>query len=128
LRHDVVEPGGPVRREPLPSDDLRLRPTMTWMLAGLPQMCAERLSIVDRPLVLTLDGPGGGAWVVRPGGDDGLVVIEQGIDEAAAAAVTSTTHDFVQWGTKRRDWRACNVTVEGDEDYASRVLDAVNVI
>jgi hypothetical protein len=128
LRHDVVEPGGPVQRAPLPSDDLRLRPTLTWMLAGLPQMCAERLSIVDRPVLLTFDGPGGGRWVMRPSADDGLVVIEQGTDDSVAAAVTSAAHDFVQWGTKRRDWRACNVRVEGDEAYASRVLDAVNVI
>ena len=35
-------------------------------------------AIVDRPLVLTLDGPGGGTWTIAPGGDDGRVRVTEG--------------------------------------------------
>jgi hypothetical protein len=44
------------------------------------------------------------------------------------ATVVSTAHDFVSWGTKRRDWRDSGVRVDGDEAYAAQVLDAINVI
>lgn len=64
LRHDLVQPGGPLSRPALPSDDLRLRPTMTWMLAGLPQMCADGLGVLDRAVNLVFEGreAGRGHW------------------------------------------------------------------
>jgi uncharacterized protein (TIGR03083 family) len=143
LRHDLLAPSGPLERDPFPSDDLRLRPTVAWMLGGLPQMCAEALSVVDRPLRLVLDGPGGGAWIIQPGSP--YVVIEEAAPavasgRAVAATITSSAHDFVSWGTKRRDWRDAGVRIDsaGDDDgegggddgtaYAARVLDAFNVI
>ena len=39
----------------------------------------------------------------------------------------STDHDFVIWGTRRAPWRDL-VKVEGDEAYAARFLDAINII
>jgi hypothetical protein len=136
LRNDILRPNGPIDRPAFPSDELRLRPIMTWMLTGLPQMCANGLAVVDRPVNLVLDGPGGGTYVLRPGSasaggadtEDVFVLIEPGSDAGAAATVTSGTHAFVCWGTKRRDWRELGVQVEGDEDYAASILDAVNVI
>jgi hypothetical protein len=129
LRHDILAPNGPIAREPLPSDELRLAPTMTWMLAGLPQMCAAALTAVERPLNLVFEGPGGGSWTLSPAVDpDGFVTLTAGVDPAAAATATSTAHDFVCWGTKRRDWRDCGVRVDGDDTYAASVLDGINVI
>jgi uncharacterized protein (TIGR03083 family) len=127
LRHDVLRPCGPIDRPPLPADELRLRPTLEWMLAGLPQMCADGLASMDRPLALVFVGPAVSSWVLQPPVDGGPVTIVQG-DGAAAATVTTGAHDFVQWGTKRRDWRTLDVRVEGDEVYAAAVLDVFNVI
>jgi uncharacterized protein (TIGR03083 family) len=126
LRHDLLQPAGPLADELPPTDDLRLRPGIDWMLAGLPQMCATTLTVMDRPLRLTLSGPGGGTWVLHPPGDDGLVTVVEG-DGDAAAEVRSSAHDFVSWGTRRSDWRAA-CALSGDERYAATVLDAVDVI
>ncbi len=127
LRWDLLAPNGPLARDPLPSDDLRLQPTMEWMLAGLPQMCPEVRDLVRRPINFEFTGPGGGSWVLAPV-HDGAATFVPGADPDAAATVTSSTHDFVCWGTKRRDWRDMAVTVTGDRDHAAAVLDAINVI
>jgi uncharacterized protein (TIGR03083 family) len=126
LRHDLVQPGGPLERSPLPADDLRLRPTMLWMLAGLPQMCADALTVLDRPIDLVFEGPGGGTWSIVPGTP--FVSVEPRGADGAVATITSSAHDFVSWGTKRRDWREMGVGIEGDADYAAAVLDAINII
>jgi uncharacterized protein (TIGR03083 family) len=128
LRHDVLAPTGPIDRPQPPRDEQRLRPTVGWMLAGLPWMCEGSLQgIVDRPLVLELSGPGGGTWTIAPGGDNGRVLVSEGASADAAATVHSTDHDFVVWGTKRRPWRDMT-KIEGDADYAAKVLDAVKII
>lgn len=126
LRHDLVQPGGPLARPALPSDDARLAPIVEWMLGGLPQMCAAELAAVDRPLNLVFEGPGGGTWAVRPGTP--FVTVTPGAADDAVATATSNAHDFVSWGTKRRSWRDLGVRLAGDEAYAASVLDAVNVI
>ena len=128
LRHDVLQPGGPIARPPLPADDTRLRPTLEWMLGGLPQMCAAGLATMDRPLVLVFEGPAASSWVIRPAVDDGFVTVVEGTDGDAMATVTTSAHDFVQWGTQRRDWRTLDVRVDGDAAYAAAVLDVFNVI
>jgi len=128
LRHDILTPTGSVDRPQPPRDEMRLRPTVEWMLAGLPWMCEDALAgIVDRPLVLVLDGPGGGTWTIAPGGDSGRVVLTEGAGDRAAATVHSSDHDFVIWGTRRAPWRDLTKT-EGDDAYAARVLDAIKII
>lgn len=126
LRHDLLQPAGPLSRAPLPQDDARLHPIVEWMLGGLPQMCADGLQALDRPVNLVFTAGGQGEWVLRPGTP--FITIEPGRDPDAAATVTSSTHDFVSWGTQRRPWQALGVSVSGDEPYAARVLDAINVI
>jgi hypothetical protein len=123
---DLLSPGGPVQRDvPEPEDEV-LGPGIGWMLAGLPQMCPEVSVVVDRPLALTLTGPGGGSWTLQP--DDGTPVrIVEGGQPDAAAMVTSSAVDFVLWGTTRVPWRDC-VTVDGDAAYAEKVLDAINIV
>lgn len=126
LRVDVVAPHGPIER-PVPSaDEARLGPTIGWMLAGLPQMQGPAFGALDRPVVLELTGPGGGAWSVV-GTGDGYVAVEPGTASGAGAVVTSDGHSFVLWGTKRDDWRN-HVTVDGDEGLASSFLDTLNII
>jgi uncharacterized protein (TIGR03083 family) len=125
LRHDLIQPEGPLTRNALPQDDLRLHAIEDWMLGGLPQMCAEELAVVDRPLNLVFTGPGAASFVLRPGSP--YISIEPGT-EPGATTVTSGAHEFVSWGTKRRNWRSMGVTVDGNEAYAATVLDAINVI
>jgi len=128
LRNDILTPNGSIDRPQPPRDEMRLRPTIEWMLAGLPWMCADALAgVVDRPLVLELDGPGGGTWTIAPGGDEGRVVVTENAGIDAAATVHGSDHDFVIWGTRRAPWRDL-VKVEGDAAYAARVLDAIKII
>ena len=129
LRNDILQPNGPIDRPEPPRDEKRLRPTAEWMLAGLPWMSADALrGVVDRPIVLELTGPGAGAWTIAAGDDstEGRVRVTEGAAPDAAATVRSGAHDFVIWGTRRRPWRDL-VEISGDEDYATRFLDAVRI-
>ena len=128
LRNDILTPNGSIDRPQPERDEMRLRPTIEWMLAGLPWMCADALAgVVDRPITLILDGPGGGTWTIAPGGDEGRVALSEGASPDAVATVRGTDHDFVIWGTRRASWRDL-VNIEGDEAYAARVLDAIKII
>lgn len=126
IRIDVLRPLGPIERAAPAADELRLRPTVGWMLAGLPQMCRSELSWLQEPVDLLLEGPGGGAHHLVPGSDG--VRLEAGRGAGAVGGIRSSTADFVVWGTKRRDWRTLLVSTIGDAAVATRVLDAVNVI
>jgi uncharacterized protein (TIGR03083 family) len=127
LRNDILEPNGPIARPEPARDDMRLAPTIEWMLAGLPWMCAEKLTFVDRPITLALTGVGGGTWSIGPGGEDGRVLVSEGVVAGSVATVTSDTHDFVVWGTQRRPWSTLT-TIQGDADYSARVLDVFKII
>jgi Mycothiol maleylpyruvate isomerase N-terminal domain len=126
LRHDTMAPAGPISRVLPEADDVRLRPGIDWMIAGLAQMCKDQLKIVTKPWRLELTGAGAGTFTVHPVGANGLVtVIEEKTD--SVATVTSTAHDFVSWGTQRSGWRdSCSIS--GDTDYVASVLDAINII
>ena len=123
LRYDI---GAVIdRAAALPREEGALVATREWMLAGLPQMCAEALAgALQQPVNIVFDGPGGGSFVLAPGADGWTV--EAGSD-ASAPTVHTTVHDFVSWGTKRSDWRD---VVTGDTDDAAvvSVLDAINII
>jgi uncharacterized protein (TIGR03083 family) len=126
LRHDILQPRGPIDRPEPPRDETRVGAVVEWMLAGLPWMSERSLTAVDRPFVLRLTGPGGGEWTVAPGGEGGRVLVTQGAATDAVAVITSDAHDFVAWATHRRPWSEC-VTIEGDERYASAILDAIHI-
>jgi uncharacterized protein (TIGR03083 family) len=113
------------RAAALPHDEGALTATREWMLAGLPQMCAEALeSAPQQTLNLVFDGPGGGSFVLAPGAD--VWTVTEGSDPAAPT-VRSTVHDFVSWGTKRSDWRD-TTTGDTDNPAVAAVLDAINII
>jgi uncharacterized protein (TIGR03083 family) len=129
LRNDILKPNGPIDRPEPPRDEMRLRPTVEWMLAGMPQMSAQSLEgVVDRPIVLTFEGAGGGSWTVAPPDADseGRVRVTEGAAASPAATITSNVPDFVVWGTGRRPWRDF-VKIEGDDAYAGRFLDEVKI-
>ena len=129
LHVDIAAPAGPIDLSSLPApDDLQLSPTVSWMLAGLPQMCPQLVPALARPVRLVLEGPGGRTVDLLPADESGLVGVEAAGDgREVAAVVTSPTKAFVAWATQRCGWRG-QVTVDGDEDYAATVLDAINVI
>ncbi|HYT39575.1 MAG TPA: maleylpyruvate isomerase family mycothiol-dependent enzyme [Acidimicrobiia bacterium] len=99
-----------------------------WVLEGIPKMCKTALSFLDRPLTITLDGPGGGSWgvVPRPGG--ATARIQPAPVAGSAAQITGGPGEFALWATRRRSWREQDVKIDGDEAYATRFLDAVNVV
>ena len=115
LRNDLIMPFGPLDREPPVATAEIIAPILEWMLAGLPQMCADELAFMDRGVDLVLTGDGGTTFRI-------------GSEGPAAATVTSSAEAFVRWGTKRRDWRDEGVTVTGDVAYGSLVADACNII
>jgi uncharacterized protein (TIGR03083 family) len=127
LRNDILKPNGPIDRPEPARDEKRLAPTIEWMLAGLPWMCAEQLAFVDKPVTLVLTGAGGGTWTIGPGGDEGRVLVREGSSPGAVATITSDSHDFVIWGTQRRPWNALT-KIDGDAAYAARVLDGIKII
>jgi uncharacterized protein (TIGR03083 family) len=123
LRHDIV----PALDRPAPeSDPQRMEAVVEWMLAGLPQMCRQALSSMDRPLALTLEGPGGGSWTITPRPGE-LVEVSSGRTGEEAAHITGQATDLPVWGTGRAPWRDTGLKLEGDEGYAARFLDGVRI-
>jgi hypothetical protein len=55
------------------------------------------------------------------------VLVREGASPDSVAAVTSSSHDFVIWGTRRRPWQSMT-TITGDAGYAGRVLDGIKII
>jgi len=123
LRHDI---GAAVQRAAdLPHDAAVLGPAVDWMLAGLPQMCANELAAVpQQPVNIVFEGPAANSYQLAPGAD--VWSVNPG-EATAAPTIRTTAHDFISWATQRADWRA---TSTGDVDHAdaAAVLDAINVI
>jgi len=126
---DLLAPSGPLDRPAPEPEDALLEPAIGWMIAGLPQMCPSVTKVLERPIELRLTGPGGGRWVLQPAEPYLEVEKVTGAEEAdgVAAVVTSSAVDFICWGTTRLPWREC-VVLEGDDAYAARVLDEVNIV
>ena len=124
LRHDI---GAAVERAAaLPRDPDALAATLEWMLAGLPQMCAEALAAVPRQGVsLVFEGAGASSWTLAPGDD--VWTVSAGVT-AGLPTFTSSAHTFVSWGTKRADWRDHGALTGDPNGSAADVLDAINVI
>ena len=124
LRHDMAEALG---KTPPPTDGDRMTVVLEWMMAGLPQMCREAMTIVKQPLDLTLKGPGGSTWGLTPS-ESGLLEVTPGGTPRAKAEIIGVAREFVVWGTKRRPWGDHDVKIKGDEEFATRFLDALNIV
>ena len=110
-----------------PTDDRRLRATLEWMLAGMEQMNQAQMRCVDRPITLTLTGLAGGSWQIRPSGYGRLSVMPASNTDSAAC-IEGASVDFPAWATTRTAWRDSDLAVTGDRAYATRFLDALNII
>ena len=121
LRFDIA----PALGRPVPdSDELRTAVLLEWMFAVLAnQLRKARPEWLDRPVGIRLRGPGGGYWRI---GADGAVTPTE--SAGGAATVTGTASEFPGWGTARVPWRQRDVTITGDEQLATKLLDALNIV
>jgi uncharacterized protein (TIGR03083 family) len=121
LRYDIA----PALGRPVPETDAgRMAVVLEWMMAVLSnQLRIARYEWLDRPVAITLTGPGGDRWVF---GADGSVDV--GSPAAVAAEVEGLAVDFPEWGTRRVGWRERDVTISGDIHYGTTFLDAMNVV
>jgi len=121
LRHDIA----PALGRTVPDTDAnRMAVVLEWMMAVLNnQLRAARPAWLDRPVSITLFGPGGGCWLVCSDGS-----VQVGTPTGTAAQIEGVTTEFPEWGTQRASWRDREVTIGGDADYGARFLDAVNVV
>lgn len=121
LRHDMA----PALGRPAPGTDAnRMAVVLEWMMAVLSnQLRAQKLSFLDRPLSLTLTGPGGGTWRIAPDGS-----VTGGTAQPAAAQITAVALEFPGWGTARSRWKDAEVSITGDADYAAAFLDTVDIV
>jgi uncharacterized protein (TIGR03083 family) len=127
LHFDILAPRGPIALVHPPLDEIRLGPSVEWLLGGIPQMQPDLANTLDAPIGLRLTGPGGRHVLLSPSSD--RVNVTGGADTAAraAATVTSTTEAFLAWSTRRLPWSG-TVRIDGDEHIAARFLDALNLI
>lgn len=121
LRFDMA----PALGRPAPGTDAnRMAAVLEWMTAVLGnQLRTANPAWLDRPVALTLTGPGGGSWRIEPGG-----VLTPGRTDPAAVHITAVAAEFPEWGTGRAGWRDRDVRIAGDGDYGATFLDAVNVV
>ncbi len=121
LRHDMA----PALGRPAPGTDAnRMAAVLEWMTAVLAnQLALAQPAWLNRPVSLTLNGPGGGSWRVQPSG-----AVIPGTTEPAAVHITGAAIEFPEWGTKRANWRDRDVTLSGDAGYGAQFLDAVNIV
>lgn len=125
VRHDLLPPRGPLCFELLEPDKQRLQPAVTWIIAGIPQMCAEALQLATRPWSLVLDDGASGSWTFHPAQGAEAARIAPG--DKASTKVRSGAHSFVSWSTRRSSWRN-HCVIDGPVDDIAPVLDALNVI
>jgi hypothetical protein len=125
LRWDILAPRGPLHHDVPAPDEVRLKPAVGWLLAGIPQMQASIRDRLAKPVTLTLAGPGGGTRILDPG-DKLITVSAADLDVPTAAVIRSTSHEFTAWATTRVPWRG-HATATGDQEMAATFLDALNL-
>jgi uncharacterized protein (TIGR03083 family) len=127
LRYDILAPRGPITRELPPLDDVRLTPSVSWLLGGIPKMQPTLAAHLSAPLVLRLTGPGAQEVLISADADTITVGPLDSTANSAAATLTSTSEDFLAWSTTRLPWRQL-VSIDGDRIVATTFLDALNLV
>jgi uncharacterized protein (TIGR03083 family) len=121
LRYDIAPALG---RQAPETDAGRMAVVLEWMMAVLAnQLRIADYAWLDRPVAISLSGPGGDRWVFGPDGR-----ADVGSSAAVAAEVEGVATDFPQWGTRRVGWRQREVAISGDIEYGTTFLDAMNVV
>ncbi len=122
LHTDLLAPDGPLDRPAPEIDDLRMTPTIRWMVGGIPQMCGRQLApTLVRPIAISLDGPGGRRFTMTADPHvPGEIHLVDDID-GPAATISSTAVEFMRWATLRAPWQK-SVKITGDTDLATSVL------
>ncbi|MFJ9567843.1 maleylpyruvate isomerase N-terminal domain-containing protein [Streptomyces fuscichromogenes] len=128
LRHDLRPPRGTLEFLEVEADETVMGASLTWLIAGLPQMSPPRLATaVTAPVQLNLSGQGGGTWTLTPAPEGESVTVRRGPAPDAEARVASTADAFHLWGTGRAHWRDAGVSIGGDTGLATAVIDAIHV-
>jgi hypothetical protein len=123
LAHDMAPALG---RSAPAIDSNRMAAVLEWMMAVLSnQLQGGKPSWFDRPLSITLTGPGGGTWRVER---SGAVTPCDAPSATDAALITAAAKEFPDWGTRRSGWQERDVSVGGDSDYAEAFLDWTNIV
>jgi hypothetical protein len=123
LAHDMAPALG---RSAPAVDSNRMAAVLEWMMAVLSnQLQAAQPSWFDRPLSITLTGPGGGTWRIER---SGAVTPCDAPSATDAARITAAAEEFPDWGTRRSAWQERDVSVSGDSDYAETFLDWTNIV
>lgn len=126
LTCDLLAPHGPIASRTQVDVDATIGPALDWMIAGLPQMCGAALDrAMTAPVGLRLTGHGERTLVLDRDSDGRIVVTET--PDLPTDIATSSSVDFLRWGTTRSSWRSA-VTITGDPHRVAPILDAIDVI
>src|ERR1700746_2074133 len=99
LRYDILVPRGPITPQLPPLDELRLTPSMSWLLGGIPKMQPTLVGHLTAPLALRLTGPAAQEVLISANADAITVRPLDSAADNAAATLTSTSEDFLAWST-----------------------------
>jgi uncharacterized protein (TIGR03083 family) len=99
IRADLYSPRGPIAGPPPPSDELRLVPTVDWIVAAAPQQNAELVAGLGGAIAIELSGTAARAFTIGTGD--------------VVATVACSAHDLVLWSTQRATWEDLDVTATG---------------
>jgi uncharacterized protein (TIGR03083 family) len=124
LRHDMA---AALDAESPPTDALRMAAVLEWMFAVLERDPRREMRWLDRPVALTLTGPGGNTWRIEHL-EDGRLRARPGGSAGAVAHITGSSEDVPRWGTGREPWEKCPFEISGDHDYASRFLGSMRIV
>lgn len=122
LRHDIG--AGVPRAADLPHDPAVLEPTLEWMMAGIPQMCADALASCEHGVNFVFTDLRDTTYHLRRSAGSGPWETGRGTIDDLPLCITSA-HEFVSWATKRSDWRDHAQLTDPD---VAPTLDAINVI
>jgi len=101
IRADLFAPRGALHGPPPPSDELRLEPTIDWIVAAAPQQNAELLASLDGAIAVDVSGTAARSFTIGSG--------------EVVASVACPAHDLVLWSTRRAAWDDLDVTATGRE-------------
>jgi hypothetical protein len=99
IRADLFAPRGALDGPPPPSDELRLVPTIDWIVAAAPQQNAELLAALDGAIAVDVSGTAARSFTIGTGD--------------VVASVACPAHDLVLWSTQRAPWDDLDIIATG---------------